>query len=170
MWDKGVSDNFQNWYGIHQHLVKRVHIISPPCSFNSEDFTIFPGCLFHSFPSKFCGKPLWRITIFCQQIASLLNGIRSLLIHLMIHGTKLWMWIQSSSRQCLHWKSDRRIQFLYMWVTLDKEKRKKSWRLNKVIQFLLSAEQALEHNEMRRDQIIFVGRSKPKTWWQETTT
>jgi len=46
---------------------------------------------------------------------------------------------------------------------LDKEKKKKSWRLNKVIQSLLSAEQALGQNEMRRDQVIFVGSSKPKT-------
>lgn len=177
MWDKGVSDNFQNLYGIHQHLVKRVHIISPSCSFNSEDFTVFPGCLFHPAPCKFCDKPLWRITVFCQQIASLLNGIRSLLIHdgwctihLMIQGTKLWMWIQSSFRQCLHWKGDRQVQLLYTWIRLGKEKRKNSWRLDKVIQSLLSAEQELEQNEMRRDQVIFVDRSKPKTWRQVTTT
>lgn len=64
---------------------------------------------------------------------------------------------------CLHWKGDRQVQLLYTWIRLGKEKRKNSWRLDKVIQSLLSAEQELEQNEMRRDQVIFVDRSKPKT-------
>ena len=172
-----MSDNFQNLCGIHQHLVKRAPIVSPSCYFNSEDFTVFPGCLFHSVPCKSCDKPWWMMTIFCPQIALLLNAIRSLLtpdgwcaVHLMLQGTKLWKWLQSFFRQCLHREGDRQTLFLYTRIMLDKEKKKKSWRLNKVIQSLLSAEQALGQNEMRRDQVIFVGSSKPKTWWQETPT
>lgn len=80
MWYKGVSDHFQNLCGLHQHLIKRVCIISPLCSFKSGDLVVFPG-LFCSVPCKLWSKPLKRITVFCQQIASLLNRIRSLLTH-----------------------------------------------------------------------------------------
>lgn len=170
MWDKGVSDHFQNLYGMHQHLVKTVSIISPSCSFKLGDL-VFPGCLFCSVPCKFCGKPLQRITVFCQQIASLLNSIRSLLIRNCC-VLSLW-WFKAQRCGCESrtpsGKGDRHTQFLYTGITREKGE-KKPLRLNEVIQSLFSAEQLLEQNEMRRDCVVFVGRSKPKTWQLENTT
>lgn len=128
MWDKGVSYHFQNLYGIHQHLFKRVRVISPSCSFKSGDLGVFPGCLFCSVPCKFWDKPLQRITIFCQQIASLLNRIRSLLIH-NCSVLSLW-WFKAQSRGCESrtpsgnasmGQGERQIQLLYTGITLEKE-------------------------------------------------